>query len=55
MKGHQMNEQAHLLDHGWEVIEINGQFLYVDPVDGFACSRELAVILQRQRGEAKVS
>jgi hypothetical protein len=47
------NEQAHLIDRGWKMVEIHGRFLYIDPADGFACSRELAVTLQRQRDEAR--
>lgn len=47
------NEQDRLIDKGWHLIETQGHFLWIDPVDGFACSRELAVTLQRRRDEAK--
>ncbi len=36
------NEQDRLIDKGWTMIECQGYFLWVDPRDGFACSRELA-------------
>lgn len=43
------NEQARLIDKGWTMIEVQGFFLWIDPRDGFACSRELAVRLQKDR------
>jgi hypothetical protein len=46
------NEQDRLIDRGWTLIDCLGHLLWVDPVDGIACSRDLAVRLQRSRDQA---
>ena len=47
------NEQARLLDSGWKVVDVQGTLLYVDPVDGFCCSRDCAIYIQAQRDVEK--
>lgn len=45
------NEQAHLIDKGWKLVDVQGNLLWLDPVDGMACSRKCAEWTQLQRDE----